>query len=98
MSKPLSPVATFVSRVPAAVFYGKTVSVRHDLSKDREYVEEMRVLRSSHGDQEAKVFSHSSGHGLCFTVVHPDGSHVAWEPDELFIDPDEITVRFVMES
>ena len=82
----------------AASFRGEAVKSRRIPEKDLEYTLEARPQRSAYDGREGIVHSHSSGHGLCFRVLYDDGGEAFWEPDELFIDSNEMIVRFVVES
>lgn len=66
--------------------------------KDMEYSPEARPSRVAYDGRDGIIYSHSGGHGLCFRVLYDDGGEAYWEPDELFIESDEVIVRFVMES
>ena len=49
--------------------------------KDRDYSSEARIARKP--GAAGTVTGHSDGHGLCYKVIHDDGTEAYYDPDEL---------------
>lgn len=61
-----------------------------NMQMNKEWTNEARARRK--WGIKGKVVDHHDSHGLCYVVLHEDGSYGAYDPSELEVIPEDMIV------